>query len=289
MNSVNTQMQPPFESPETNYAMLRVAQELFGKAPVSLSAEEYRQALQQVNRELAIGKRMLQAREAAEVMVPETVVRQALEALAKRYDSKAAFQQALEANGLDTDTLYQALHYELKVEAVLEKLMANRTAVSDAEAEIYYLQHLDKFELPETRTARHILITINDDYTENRREQAMQRITELENRLLQQGAEFSELAQRHSECPTAMQEGLLGRIKQGQLYPELDERLFAMEEGELSDIIESPVGLHLLLCEQIHQAERRRFAEVKEKLREHLEKKKRQRLLREWLATLPKL
>ena len=144
-------------------------------------------------------------------------------------------------------------------------------------------QHLEKFELPETRTARHILVTINEEYAENCREQALQRITEIQHSLLEQGEDFSALAQRHSECPTAMQEGLLGRIKPGQLYPELDKALFEMEEGELSEIIESPVGLHLLWCEQIHAAERRCFSELKDKLRDHLEKKKRKRLLQEWL------
>lgn len=284
---MNTMMQSPLESAETNYAMLRVALELFHKPPASLSDEEFQQMLTQVNREMAIGKRVLQAREAAEVMVPESVVAQAIDALAKRYHSEAEFLQALEANGLDRDTLYQALQYELKVEGVLEKIMAEKAAVSDAEAEIYYLQHLEKFKLPETRTARHILITINDAYAENSRDQARQRIAALQAQLEQDSALFTELAQRHSECPTAMQEGLLGRIKPNQLYPELDTCLFEMEEGELSDVIESPVGLHLLLCEQIHAAERRSFDEVKERLRDHLEKKKRKRLLHEWLKQQP--
>lgn len=283
MTAMNTLTKSPIESAESNYAMLRVALEMYGKAPASLAAEEYQKVLHQVNRELAIGKRVLQAKEAADVVIPESVVNEAVAALEKRYDSKEDFLQALEANGLNRDTLSQALQYELKVEAVLEKVMAEKAAISDAEVEIYYLQHLEKFELPETRTARHILVTINEEYAENCREQALQRITEIQDSLLEQGEDFAAMAQRHSECPTAMQEGLLGRIKPGQLYPELDEALFEMEEGKLSEIIESPVGLHLLLCDEIHAAERRRFEEVKDKLRDHLEKNKRKRLLQEWL------
>lgn len=282
MIAMNMMMKPPHESAESNYAMLRVANELFGKSPASLSADEFGKVQQQVNRELAIGKRVLAAKETAEILVPESVVMQAVDSLAKRYDSEEDFLQALEDNGLDRNRLYQALYYELRVEAALQRIIAERALVSDAEVEIYYLQHVDKFELPETRTARHILITINNEYDENRRERAIQRMSELRDRLRQPTGEFATLAVRHSECPTAMQEGLLGRIKPGQLYPELDECLFTMAEGELSDIIESPVGLHLLLCEKIHAAERRRFDEVKDKLREHLEAKKRKRLLREW-------
>lgn len=283
---MNTIMKAPQESAESHYAMLRVALEMYGKAPGSLAAEEYRSVLQQANRELAIGQRVLQAREAVEVVIPDAVVIEAITALKKRFDSEAAFLQALDANGLDRNTLHQALQYELRVEAVLEKVMAEKAAISDADVEIYYLQHLEKFELPETRTARHILITINDDYEENRRERALARLVELRSQLVEQRAEFSSLAQRHSECPSALQEGLLGRIKPGQLFPELDAALFDMGEGEISDIIESPAGLHLLLCEQIHVSLRRGFNEVKEKLRAHLENRRRKRLLKDWLQTL---
>ncbi len=279
---MSTMMKPQHESAENNYAMLRVANELFGKSPASLSADERDKVQQQVNRELAIGKQVLVAKETVEILVPESVVIQAIDSLEMRYDSEEDFLQVLEDNGLDRNRLYQALYYELRVEAALERIIAERALVSDAEAEIYYLQHLDKFELPETRTARHILITINDEYDENRRERAIQRMSELRDLLRQGTGEFATLAVRYSECPTALQEGLLGRIKPGQLYPELDDYLFAMAEGKLSDIIESPVGLHILLCEQIHAAERRSFDEVKDKLREHLEAKKRKRLLREW-------
>ena len=111
----------------------------------------------------------------------------------------------------------------------------------------------------------------------------MQRLKGLQTSLQQHRAEFTELAQRHSECPTAMQNGLLGRIKPGQLYRELDAVLFQMEEGEISEILESPIGLHLLMCEQIHIAERRSFKEIKEKLCDHLEMKKRKMLLHKWL------
>lgn len=276
-------MQIQLDSPEVSYAKLRVAQELFHKPPHALSDAQYQQMLQQVNRELAIARRLLAAPEAAEVVIPDTVLHQALTELAGRYETVESFDEALSANGLDRQGLMQALHHDLMVEAVLERLLSAQATPSDTELEIYYLQHLDKFSLPETRTARHILITINDSYTENFHAEALRRIAGLEAQLREEPEQFASLAQRHSECPTAMQEGLLGRIKPGQLYPALDEALFALDEGEMSGVLESPVGLHLLRCDGHHAAERRSFAEVREMLREHLEKKNRKRLLKAWL------
>ena len=95
---------------------------------------------------------------------------------------------------------------------------------------------------------------------------------------------FGELAMRHSECPTAMQEGRLGRIKPGQLYPELDRVAFAMKEGAFSEIIESPMGFHILYCECCHPPHEKGLDEVREQLREHLHENKRRQRLRTLLS-----
>jgi len=269
--------------PEVDYAIMRNSLEMFDTTQTDLGEEQRTAVLQRVNRELAIAKRLLQAPEASGVVVPDAAVEQSYNELAQRFDDADAFSKALLDNNLNEVKLKKALAWQLRLDLVLEHLLKERSVVGDDEAEIYYYQHLDKFTLPETRTARHILVTINDDYAENCREQAHERLEELRKQLEEDPAAFHSLAAQHSECPTAMHEGLLGRIKPGQLYPQLDEALFAMEEGEISPVIETEVGLHLLLCEVIHSAGRLPFSEVKEKLRTYLEQKKRKSLLREWL------
>jgi len=269
--------------PEVDYAIMRNALEMFDTTQTELADEQRTVVLQRVNRELAIAKRLLEAPEASGVVVPDAALEQAYSELAQRFDDADAFAKALHDNNLNEAKLKQALAWQLRLDLVLEHLLKERGAVSDDEAEIYYYQHLDKFTLPETRTARHILITINDDYAENCREQASARLEALRKQLEEDPSAFHSLAAEHSECPTAMHEGLLGRVKPGQLYPQLDEALFAMEEGEITPVIETEVGLHLMLCEVIHPAGRLPFSEVKEKLREHLEQRKRKSLLHQWL------
>jgi peptidyl-prolyl cis-trans isomerase C len=269
--------------PEVDYAIMRNALEMFDTVQEELDDGQRTAVLQRVNRELAIAKRLFQAPESSGVVVPEASVTQAYNELAQRFEDNDGFIKALKANNLDEDKLKQALAWQLRLEMVLEHLLNERGKVSDDEVEIYYYQHLDKFVLPETRTAHHILITINDAYPENRRDRAAQRMEELSTQLKNDPASFNSLAEQHSECPTAMHQGLLGRIKPGQLYTELDEALFNMGEGEISSIIETEAGLHILLCETIHPAGNIPFADVKEKLHTHLEQKKRKRLLHDWL------
>ncbi len=271
------------ESPQTRYAMLRTALELYRRPPADLDEAQSRELQQQVNSQLAIGKRLLQGEEARQVVVPDATVEQAINSLRAEYESDEAFDKTLAYNGLDRDSLREALRYELKVEAALEQLMSEEAGVSDEEVEIYYLQHRDRFTLPETRTVSHILITINDDYAENSREQALARINELHSECAGDGNKLKQLAQRHSECPSAMKEGVIGRVKQGQLFSELDRTAFAMQEGDVSDVLESEVGLHILHCEAIHPAETLPLEQVKPKLLTLLEKKKRASVLKQRL------
>lgn len=270
-------------TPEVNYAMMRVALEMFETVQEQLDESQRMEVMQRVNREMAIGKQLLESSMANRVVIPDSVVQKSFDELRGRFDSEDDFLHALAQNDLDKDSLKQAITYELKVEAVLEQLLNEQGSVSDEEVEIYYYQHLEKFSLPETRTARHILITINEEYAENSRERVQKRMEEILEALQRNPESFSEMATRHSECPTAMHEGLLGRIKPGQLYPELDAELFAMEQGAIHGLIETEVGLHILQCDTVHEAGRIPFEDVRDRLREHLEQKKRKRLLQEWL------
>ncbi len=271
--------------PEVDYAIMRNALEMFDTTQAELNDGQRTEVLHRVNRELGIARKLLQSPEASGVVVTEASVEQAYDELAQRFEDSGGFVAALKANNLDADKLKQALAWQLRLDMVLEHLLTEQSSVSEEEIEIYYYEHLEKFALPETRTARHILITINDEYPENRREIVTQRMEALAEQLHNDPASFHQLAGQHSECPTAMHEGLLGRIKRGQLYPQLDEALFSMEAGAISPIIETEVGLHILLCDTIHPAGKLPFAEVKEKLRGHLEQKKRKTLLHTWLRT----
>jgi peptidyl-prolyl cis-trans isomerase C len=83
-----------------------------------------------------------------------------------------------------------------------------------------------------------------------------------------------------------MDGGTLGEVKAGQLYPELDSVLFSMEEGEISQIIESEMGFHILLCEKIKPGKRVPFTKAEPKIREILEERQRRSCQKEWLAAL---
>ena len=180
----------------------------------------------------------------------------------------------------------QAIERDLKVEAVLEQVGAAAPAVSDTEVEIFYLQHRERFSRPEMRALRHILITINEDLPGNKREAALTRIEAIRERLAKDPDRFGEQALKHSECPTAMNGGLLGKLPRGKLYAQVEATAFALTPGELSAVVESPLGFHVVLCDGIDAERLIPFADVRERVREHLTASRRAAAQKSWITGL---
>lgn len=236
------------------YLELKAAQNLFGKPPTALEADEREHVRTMASRQFSLEARVLAAPEARDAMVPPASLASAMEEIRKRYSDATDFHTDLQHNGLDEAGFMDALERELQVEAILEKVGTRAAQVSDIDVEVYYHYHPDQFRRPETRRVRHILITLNDDLPDNTRPAAQSRIEAIAARLARDSKRFEEQAMKHSECPTALQGGVLGEVPIGQLYPELDTALFAMRVGEISEILESPMGLHLLRCDDITPA-----------------------------------
>lgn len=268
------------------YRLLRVAQEHFGTPVADLNADQHQQALRIVEKQIQIEQVVLQSPEASGVVVPEAQIDEAFNRISSQYAESTAMDAALEALGIDPIQLRQLLSAELRMENVLERISANLPPITDEQIEQYYQSNIARFTRPASRRARHILITINPDYPDNTREAARTRIEAVAHRLQGKLHNFEKQAMKYSECPTALEGGLLGEVTPGKLYPELDSHLFQMSEGQLSPVLESPIGFHLLLCERVTEGGTAPLTEVRPRLLEWLESRQQQAYQREWLKNL---
>lgn len=271
---------------DINYLLLGVAEKKFQCAPAQLNGEQRREAEGIARRQAELERLVLASDEAVHVIVPPSEIESALERIRARYASPAEFIRDLFANGLDEPRLRAALVREFKVESVLACVAARTPPIDETELRLYYYLHLDQFRQPETRTVRHILITINPAYPENQRDAAHQRAREIARRLARKPDRFAEQAMKHSECPTALQGGLVGRAKRGSLYPQLDAALFAMREGTISDVVESDIGFHVVFCEKIHREGIAPLSVVLPKLREQMAGREAARAQKRWIEQL---
>jgi peptidyl-prolyl cis-trans isomerase C len=270
----------------SEYLTLKLAAKLFSKPPEALAADELRRVRAVAARQREIEGMILGTPESAHVMVPQASIDACLQEIRSRYGSEEEFQIDLERIGLDIASLRQAVERDLVVEAVLEKVGARAATVSDTEVEIFWFMHRERFRRAETRVLRHILVTINETLPGSERPAARASIEAIRARLLKDPERFAEQALKHSECPTAMNGGLLGKVPRGQLYPELEAAAFALGEGELSHIVETELGYHLVFCEAVDVERHSRFDEVRQTIREHLEQQRRGICQKAWINSL---
>lgn len=282
------------QSPEYRYHLLRAATERFQCNIATLDETQRIEAEQQARQTFELEELVLSCDEARQVLIPEPRVQQALQEVAGRYPDSDEFDADLARNGLDSAGLCRALRRELLFDAVMQRVAADHPPIAETDERLFYELHRERFETPEQRTARHILITVNDDYSENTRDAARARLDAIADKL-RAGDEggngdavqrFARQARRHSECPTALEDGKLGTVIRGRLYPAVDAALFDLAEGAVSGIIESPVGFHLVLCERIQPGHALAFNQVRERIHTALEQRRRRETQRAWLAQL---
>jgi len=268
----------------SGYRRLRIASETFDKIPAELTDEQLREVNRIATNEAQIENLVLASKEATQVVIPESQIDIAQEQIEGRFDEPEAFENALLDMGMSLEDLRQELERGLRVDAVLELVASRAVSVSETDAKLYYFMHQDRFARPERRKARHILLTVNEDMAGSSEAEVRARAEAIAERLQRRPDRFGEQALKHSECPTSLNEGVLGMVPRGVLYAELDAALFAMEAGTVSMPVASELGWHVLMCEQIEEADIMPVHEALPGLIEKLQQQQGRRAQRQWVA-----
>lgn len=271
------------------YTLLRASLALFQKPPGELDSEQLHKVQIQARNEFSIESRVLSSLEASSVIISEYEMERALSEVRQRFESEQEFEDHLTAQSMTLESLKAALFRQCKVDAVMEKIASRTPKISEVEVGIFYHSHREKFNLPERRHARHILISINPDYPENTREKGLERIQAIAETIKRKPHKFADLALKNSECPTAMNGGNLGEIIPGKLFPELDEVLFKLRQNEISEPVETEIGYHLIQCLKIQRAETLSLQKATPKIRQIMQDRYRRICQRSWLASLPEV
>jgi nitrogen fixation protein NifM len=277
---------PQLIEADVAYLALKAAQKLYSKATAALLPDEFERVQTAAQQQYKLETRVLVAPEARDVLVPPATLKAALQEIRGRYPGEAEFASDLARNGMDEAGLATALEREMKVEAILEKVGTRAERVSDMDVELFYQYHPEQFRRPETRLARHILITVNETIADNTRSAAHKRIATLATRLQKEPQRFEEQALKHSECPTALDGGKLGDLPRGKLFPQLDKALFELKAGEVSGVLESELGFHILRCDAITEATVLGFEQAKQHIRKLMEQKRKRVCQQAWMKGL---
>jgi len=169
--------------------------------------------------------------------------------LLAKFTSQDAFDRQLKMMGMTRDQLRAKAAEEATAQVALKREV-NATATAD-EVKKLYDDHSAKFELPERIQARHILLMTIDPNTRlplstNTVAEKRKQIEDIHKQLLA-GADFATLAKQYSEDPGSKANGgELPVFTRGQMVPEFEAAAFALKTNEISDVVTSPFGFHLI-------------------------------------------
>jgi parvulin-like peptidyl-prolyl isomerase len=200
------------------------------------------------------------------IAVNPEAVEQKIDELREKFSSKDEFEQAMIRDGVAMAQLQERYGEELMKENFVQQEVRGKVIVTPAEMHEYYQANKDSFVLEEQVRLFGILIKIAD---ESHREDGYNRMVEIRKRL-EQGENFSELATLYSESANARQGGDMGFVKRGQLMKELDDIAFSLEEGQVSDIIETSVGYHVFKIAKKKEEQLIAFEDVSQEIQRFL-------------------
>lgn len=134
---------------------------------------------------------------------------------------------------------------------------------SEEEIESYYLLHEDKYRESKKVRARHILFRIPEDATTSEKQAVLARAKKVLNKV-RQGADFADLARQYSQDSTATRGGDLGYFGRSDMVKPFAEAAFSLEPGEISDLVRSRYGLHIIKVEDVRESSSKPLEEVKD-------------------------
>ncbi len=187
--------------------------------------------------------------------------------------------QEAEAKGIqhlaDVQELVQQARNRILVTKFIEQDLAGKVDVTDAEVKAYYDKHTDEFVVPYRLRASHILL--------RDRAEAEALLAKIKG-----GELFEEQAKKYSMDPTASKGGDLGYVAKGQLIPEVEEALFALKKGEISDVVQSKFGFHILKVTGEAKPQTKELHLVSKDIRERLMLEKRSQAFNDLMERLKK-
>ncbi|MEM5947166.1 peptidylprolyl isomerase [Spirochaetia bacterium 38H-sp] len=250
------------------------------------SEEDKAKIKEQVIDQLIARELLLQEAAKQKINADKAEVDKQLADIKTRSGSDENFTNALSQAGFNTE---EEFRQEIEDAFILQELIENRVLkdieVSDEEAKEYYDANPSQFVQPEQVHARHILISLAQDASKEEEDAAYAKIKQVKEELAK-GADFAELAKKYSEGPSGPQGGDLGYFGKGQMVKPFEDAAFSLGVGEVSDVVRTQFGLHIIKVEDKKASSVISFDDAKPQLLNMLVDQKKSEKLQQYIEEL---
>ncbi len=204
-----------------------------------------------------------------------------------RFPSQEEFEKIIAEMGISEAEIKSQIERNLAIRQLIDTQVIDKITVSEADTKAYYDDNPNLFKKPEQVKASHILIKVESDATDLQKAQARIEIAKIQQKL-KDGQDFATLAREHSQGPSAKNGGDLGYFGRGQMVKPFEDAAFALKPGQVSEIVETQFGYHLIKVVDKRPESIMAYAEVKDRLTQHLKTQRIDQEAKKYIDTLKK-
>lgn len=147
----------------------------------------------------------------------------------------------------------------------------DRITVSDQEIREYYEYNMDSYKIPAKVCARHILFRLQENAPKDEAAKVRKK-AEMVLKMARSGKDFAKLAKKYSEGPTGKNGGDLGCFSRGKMVKPFEDAAFKLKKGEISDLVKTRFGYHIIKVENVQAARTKSLSEVRGEIEKNLKK-----------------
>ena len=255
------------------------------RLPQPLPAESLKQAEEAALDQLISAELLYQDGQKLEIKDLDKQVEDKISQNKAKFQSVDDFEKALKSVEMTEKDLKEFTRKDIVISNLIKKNIADKTTVTEADVKKFYDDNPDKFKQEPSVKASHILCGVNASATPEEKKKAKEKAEALLKKI-KAGEDFATLAKSDSTCPSGKQGGDLGTFSKGQMVAPFEKAAFALKPGEVSDVVETQFGYHIIKLTERKEGGSIKFDEVKSKIQDFLKNQKVQKGVMDYLDAL---
>ena len=216
---------------------------------------------------------LYQKSQQAGINVPDQKVDDQMAGIKKRFPNEEEFNKALASMGLTEEEVRAQIRRGLAIRGLIDQNVTDKIVITDEETKAFYTKNPQFFKQPAQVKASHILIKVEPTADDIAKAAARKKIEDVRQKLTA-GGDFTELAKEYSEGPSGPRGGDLGYFRRGQMVKPFEDAAFSMQVNQVSSLVETRFGYHLIKIYDKKPEQTLAYDEVKDRIAQRLKQEK---------------
>ena len=221
------------------------------------------------------------------IKVDQKAVDERIKQWKKQFPNDEEYKKWLKKSDLTEIQIKTEMGRGMVIQEFISKRFIDKTTVPEKEIKAYYDSNSDRFKQPEQVRSSHILIKVEPKAKDSEKEDALKKIRDVQKKQIK-GDDFAKLAKEYSQGPSNAKGGDLGYFKRGQMVPAFEKVAFKLKPGEVSDIVKTRFGYHLIKVVDKKPESTVPYEEIKDRRGQYLKQEKVQKEIKQLVEKLRK-